>query len=132
MGAEENKKTLFRCIETFNKCTMEWIDTFYSHDLVWKESPSASFPKGRAGGFKEFYAAAEQRLRVFPNCTLRIAKCVAEDDCVVFEQDWKRTISVPIGNIKAGEEIRSKIITFFKLKIDRIIEHTDFIIPMPL
>jgi hypothetical protein len=128
MNSEENKKTLFRCIDIFNKCNLDWIDSFYSHDLIWKESPTDTFPKGRSGGFKEFYAAAEQRLKFFPNNSLTVIKCIAEHDDVVFEQDWRGILSIPGGNTNAGDEVRSKIITIFKLRNNRIIEHIDFVI----
>jgi hypothetical protein len=130
MNAEENKKTLFRCIDIFNKCNLNWIDTFYSHDLIWKEFPTGTFPKGRSGGFKEFYSAAEQRLKFFPNNSLTVIKCIAEHDDVVFEQNWKGILSIPVGSHNARDEVRLKIITFFKLKDDRVIEHMDFVIPI--
>lgn len=130
MNSEENKKTLFRCIDVFNKCTLDWIDAFYSHDLVWKESPTDTFPKGRAGGFKEFNAAAEQRLKIFPNNSLTVTKCIAEHDDVVFEQDWRGVLSVAVGKHMPGDETISKVITFFKLRNNRVIEHTDFVIPI--
>jgi hypothetical protein len=130
MGIKENKETLYKCVETFNKCTLEWVDTFYSKDLVWKELPTTIFPKGRTGGFKEFREAAEQRLRLFQKNSLTVVKCVAENDYVVFEQDFKGTFATSAGNYKAGDESRLKIVTFFKLKNNLIIEHADFVVPI--
>ncbi len=128
MDIMENKETLYKCIEIYNKCTLEWVDTFYSKDLIWKELPTTTFPKGRSGGFKEFREAAEQRLRLFPKNSLTVVKCVAENDYVVSEQDLKGTLAISVGNYKAGDESRLKIVTFFKLKNNQIIEHTDFVV----
>lgn len=40
MSPAENKQALFRCIELFNKCTLEWVDTCYSDKLEWIELPT--------------------------------------------------------------------------------------------
>jgi hypothetical protein len=130
MGLAENKATLFACIESFNTCTAEWVDTFYSKGLSWREMPSASFPKGRSGGFKEFRLAAEGRLRVFPDFRLDVVKCVAEGDDVVFEQDSRGTLAIPFGEHKPGDVFKLKVVTFFKLKDGLVIEHTDFVAQM--
>ncbi len=126
MSIAENKKAVFRCIELFNKCTLEWVDTCYSKELVWNELPTRSFPKGRTGGFESFRNTADQVLRIFPDRTLIVNRCVAEEDYVVFEQEWKGTIAILTGNYKIGEKINMKIVSFFKLRNGLIVEQTDF------
>jgi len=126
MGIVENKEALYRCIELFNECTLEWVDTCYSKELIWNEMPTQSFPKGRSGGFNEFRNTAGQKLRIFPNQTLSVKKSVAEGDYVVFEQEWKGIVAIAMGNYKIGDNIYMKIVTFFKLKNGLIIEHTDY------
>jgi hypothetical protein len=131
MGIVENKATLFKCVEAFNKCTADWVDAFYSAELVWKEAPSPSFPKGRNGGFAEFKRVAEGRLRVFPDFRMSVVKCVAEDDYVVFEQDCTGTFAVSAGNHNVGDIAKIKVVTFFKMKNGLVVEHTDFPVGMP-
>ena len=126
MSTADNKKAVSRCIELFNKCTLEWVDTCYSKELVWIEMPTQSFPKGRSGGFETFRNTADQLLRIFPDRSLFVHRSVAEADYVVFEQEWKGTIAIPFGNYKVGENIKMKIVTFFKLKNSLIVEHTDY------
>jgi hypothetical protein len=65
-------------------------------------------------------------LRIFPNRTLIVNRSVAEEDYVVFEQEWNGTISISTGNYKVGENINMKIVTFFKLRDGLIVEHTDY------
>jgi SnoaL-like polyketide cyclase len=126
MNIAENKAALYRCIELFNKCTLEWVDTCYSKEMTWKEMPSSSFPKGRSGGFTDFRNAHSGILRIFPNRKLTVLKCVAENDYVVFEQDFRGTVAIAAGNYKIGDLIYLKMVTFFKLLDGLIIEHTDF------
>ncbi len=47
---ETNEKTVRRCVEAYNKGTLEWVDTFYSRDAEWIELPRAGRPQGREGG----------------------------------------------------------------------------------
>ena len=126
MNTAENKKAVYRCIELFNKCTLEWVDTCYSKGLIWIEMPTQSFPKGRSGGYESFRNTANQILRIFPDRSLVVNRSLAEDDYVVFEQEWKGTIAIPFGNYKVGENIKMKIVTFFKLGNGLIVEHTDY------
>jgi len=51
MNATENKKALLRCIELYNKCSLEWVDTCYSNKLEWIELPKPGSPQGRKGDF---------------------------------------------------------------------------------
>jgi hypothetical protein len=131
MNIEKNKEALYRCIELFNQCTVEWVDTCYSKELIWLEQPTQSFPKGRSGGFDAFRDSALQRLRIFPNQKLTVKKCVAEHDDVVFEQEWKGTIAISSGSYKAGDVVTMNITTFFKVKNGLIVEHTDYPMLIP-
>lgn len=54
MNAMENKQALARCIELFNRGTLEWVDSCYSRKLEWIELPKASTPQGRRGDFAFF------------------------------------------------------------------------------
>ena len=126
MGIAGNKEAVYRCIDLFNKCTLEWVDACYSKELVWNELPTQSFPRGRSGGFNEFRNTADQTLRLLPDRILSVKKCVAEDDCVVFDQEFKGTVAVAMGNYKRGDNICLRIVTFFRLMNGLIIEHTDY------
>ena len=43
-SAVKNKQAILLCVELYNKCTLEWLDTFYSDKLEWIESPRAHSP----------------------------------------------------------------------------------------
>lgn len=126
MNIEANKRALYRCIELFNQCALEWVDTCYSRALSWREQPTQSFPQGRSGGFDVFRHAAQQRLQIFPNQKITVKKCVAEHDDVVFEQEWQGTIAVSGGGYTAGDVVTMNITTFFKVQDGLITEHTDY------
>ncbi len=88
MNAIGNRQAILRCIELFNKCTLEWVDTCYSNEMRWTELPKPSTPQGRQGNLQFFRESAKQLLSLFPDRKLVVLSCIAEDDCVALEQEW--------------------------------------------
>jgi hypothetical protein len=130
MNALENKQALLRCIELFNKCTLEWVDICYSQKLEWIELPKSTTPKGRQGDFIFFHASAEQALQLFPNRKLTVLKIVADDNCVVMDQEWQGTLAVSAGEYVAGTIFRLRLASFFTLENGLIIKQVDYCISM--
>jgi hypothetical protein len=126
MNAEKNKETLIQCVDLFNKRTLEWADTYYSKDLVWEERPTPSFPQGRSGDFNAFRNNHGQMLQIFPDRSLRVLKSAAENDWVVFEQEWSGIVAIAAGNYNVSDKICMKIATFFRIKAGLIVEHIDY------
>jgi predicted SnoaL-like aldol condensation-catalyzing enzyme len=126
MSATKNKKSILKCIELFNKCTLEWIDTFYSKKLDWIEFSNPGIPQGRKGDYSAFRTAAEHLLRLFPDRKLIVLRSVAEGDCVVLEQEWNGTLAIGAGNHEAGEISKLRIISFFTLENGLIIKQIDY------
>lgn len=125
-SSAENKKAILRCIELFNRCTLEWVDICYSKGLKWIELPKTGTPEGRQGGFDFFRQAAERQLGVFPDRSLRVLQSVAEDDRVVLEQEWQGTTAIPLGDIAAGTLLRQRVASFFILEDGLIVQHIDY------
>lgn len=125
-NSAENKQALFRCIELFNKCTLEWVDTCYSKKLDWIELPKPSTPQGRHGDFTLFRASADQVLKLFPDRKINVLRSVAENDCVVLDQEWQGTAAVTIGNFIAGRIAKLRVASFFTLENGLIIKQTDY------
>jgi ketosteroid isomerase-like protein len=126
MGTVENKQAILRCIELFNKCTLEWVDTCYSKDLEWIELPSPSNPQGRQGNFAIFRKSAEQLLNLCPDRNLRVLRSIAEKDCVVLEQEWQGTVAFTVENYVAGRVARLRVASFFTLEDGLIIKQVDY------
>ena len=118
MNPKENKQAVLHCIDLYNKCTLEWVDTCYSKELEWKEFSNPSAPKGRQGDFSVFRKSAEQALRFFPDMKMTVLRSVSENDCVVLEQEWQ-------GHI-AGEIAKLRVASFFTLENGLIIKHIDY------
>jgi ketosteroid isomerase-like protein len=129
MNAIDNKEALLRCIELFNKCTLEWVDTCYSSELEWIELPTPGSPMGRKGNFAIFRKSAEQLLKLFPDRKLTVLRIVVENDCVVLEQEWQGKAASTIGNFIAGRIAELRVASFFTLKNGFITKQIDYCVP---
>jgi ketosteroid isomerase-like protein len=126
MGTEENTQALLRCIELFNKGTLEWVDACYSKKLEWMELPKPGSPQGRRGDFAFFRQSASQLLSLFPDRRLSVLRSVAERDCVVLEQEWQGTLAVSMGSTVAGTLLRLRVASFFTLEDGLILGQVDY------
>ncbi len=126
MSTTKNKRSILKCIELFNKCTLEWIDTCYSQKLDWIEFSNPSIPQGRKGDYSAFRTAAENLLRFFPDRKLTVLRSVGEGDCVVLEQEWNGTLAFNTANHNAGEISKLRIVSFFTLENELIIKQIDY------
>jgi hypothetical protein len=126
MNIIDNKQAVLHCVELFNKCSMEWLNTCYADHLEWTELPWQSFPKGRHGDLSTFRQSAEQALILCPDRQLRVLRSVAEGDCVVLEQEWQGTVAFTVGDLVAGSVSRLRIASIFILEVGLITKQTDY------
>jgi predicted ester cyclase len=126
MSAAENKQAVIKCIELFNKCTLEWVDTCYSDKLDWTEAPRPGTPQGRRGNFALYRKSAEQLLALFPDRKLKVLRSVAENDLVVLEQEWQGTAAVTVGNFVAGRIAKLAVVSFFTLENGLIVKQSEY------
>jgi ketosteroid isomerase-like protein len=126
MSAADNKAAVMRCIELFNQGTLEWVDTCFSTKLEWIELPTPGNPQGRQGDFSVYRRSAAQLLRLFPDRTLTVLKCVADETEVVLDQLWQGTAAMTVGNFVAGKVARQRVASFFTLEQGLIVKAVDY------
>jgi ketosteroid isomerase-like protein len=129
MNAAGNKSVVLHCIELYNKCTNEWLDTCYSKNMEWIEFSNPSAPGMRKGNFDFFRKFAEQALTLFPDRKLTVLQCLSENDCVVLELEWQGTFSASAGSHSAGDTARLRVASFFTLDNGLIIRQIDYCAP---
>jgi hypothetical protein len=122
-----NKDVLLNCIDDYNKCNMEWLNKYYSKNISWNEMPRYMYPKGRRGGFSEFKQAAEEVLSMFPKRKLKVLRSFCDGNTVILEQEFNAIVSMNIGNLKQGDEIKQIVLSIFELDNGLIINQTDYI-----
>jgi hypothetical protein len=126
MDTVKNKQAVLKCIELFNRCTLEWLDICYSEELDWIEFSNPSIPQGRKGDYSSFRNAAAQAIRLFPDRKLVVLNCIAEGNFVVMEQEWIGTLAIAVGIHNVGEISKLRIASFFTLKNGLIIKQIDY------
>jgi len=128
----QNEAAARACIDTYNKGTSEWVDTFYTDDVEWIELPRLISPAGRHGDRAVFRQASEQTNALFPDRRMTILNLVAQNDQVVMELDWSGTSARIIRDMAAGTPARARIATFLKYSAQgKIIKHVDYVISVP-
>jgi len=128
---KQNEQAIRHCVELFNKCTLEWVDTCYAGAAEWNELPIPGISRGRQGKQAFLRETARRILQLYPNRQIRILNLVAQADQVVLEQDWQGTAAVAFGGVQPGELVRFRVASFFTLLDGLIIKQTDYCIPIP-
>jgi ketosteroid isomerase-like protein len=129
--SRQNERAIRRCVDLFNLCTLEWVDTCYAEEAEWIELPIPGISTGRQGRRAFMREAAGRILRLYPNRQLRILNLVSQGDQVVLEQDWQGTFATTMGSLKAGDQLCFRVASFFTLLNGLIIKQTDYCIPIP-
>ena len=131
MTAQQNESVIRRCVELFNKRTMEWVDTCFAENAEWIELPIPGISRGRQGNRAFMREAAKSALRLYPDRQMSIRNLVAQDDKVVVELDWQGSAAEAIGNLSAGTQIHFRVASFFTLVDGMIVSQTDYCVPIP-
>jgi len=129
--SQQNERAIRHCVDLFNQCTLEWIDTCYAEEAEWIELPIPGISIGRQGKRAFMREAAGRILRLYPNRQLRIMNMVSQGDQVVLEQDWRGTVATTMGSLKVGDQICFRVASFFALLNGLIIKQTDYCILVP-
>ena len=123
---KQNEQAIRRCVELFNKCTLEWVDTCYAEEADWIELPVPGISRGRQGKRAFLREMAGRVLMLYLNRLLRILNLVAQADQVVLEQAWQGTAAAAFGGVSAGTMIRFQVASFFTLVDGLIVKQTDY------
>jgi ketosteroid isomerase-like protein len=94
---ELNSAAVRRCVDLFNRCTLEWVDTCYAVEVEWTEMPQPSTPAGQRGDRACLRAAAQRLLQLFPDRQMTVRNLVAQTDQVVLDLDWQGTAATALG-----------------------------------
>ncbi|MCE5249779.1 nuclear transport factor 2 family protein [bacterium] len=128
---EQNEAAARRCIDLFNKRTLEWVETCYAPDVEWIELPLPATPGGQHGNRAFFGQVARRILSLFPDRHMEIRNLVAQSDRVVLELDWRGTAAASVGNIRAGMPIRFRVASFLTFAGGMIIKQVDYCVLIP-
>jgi ketosteroid isomerase-like protein len=131
MTSSQDAETLARrCIELFNKRTVEWIDSCYAENVEWFELPLPSTPSGQHGNRAFLRNITQRLLSLFPDRQLTIINLVAKDNCVAMEMEWRGAAAASFGNFKIGSLVQYRIASFLTFSNGLIVKQIDYCVPI--
>jgi ketosteroid isomerase-like protein len=130
MTTERSRQAVLRCVELFNRGTLEWIDSCYREDAELIELPHRLSPDGRRGDREFLRRSAAAVLRMFPDRRMRVLAALADGDRVALEIDWTGTAAATPGGLTAGTVLHTRAASFFVVADGLIVKHTDYCAPM--
>jgi ketosteroid isomerase-like protein len=128
---DQNESAIRRCVDLFNKRTLEWVDICFADNAEWIELPIPGISRGRQGSRAFMREMAGRALSLYPDRQMSIRNLVAQADQVVVELDWRGTAAIAVGGLSVGTQIHFRVASFFTLADGLIVRQTDYCIPMP-
>ena len=125
--AEEMANVAAREAETeaFNAQDPEFIERFYSEDLVY-QSYGPWAPQGMTGNRESVQQGVAAGIRMFPDRRITVKSRVAEGDTVVEEVEWVGTASDQHPTLQEGEREVLRDIVFYRIRDGKIIEMREY------
>jgi ketosteroid isomerase-like protein len=125
-NSQEVETLARRCIELYNKRSLEWVDTCYAENVEWFELPLPSTPSGQHGNQAFLRNVAARLLSLFLDRQMTIHNLVATDNSVALELEWKGTASATIGTFKIGSLVQYRVASFLTFAHGLIIKQVDY------
>lgn len=115
--AEQNKNTIRRYVETWNRGDLEGVFQFWSPKIVHHTRTSSH-------GYDVTKQIVSGFTLTFPGMRFEIDDMVAEDDKVVSRMTWRapHTLSY-MGSAPDGKEIVCTVLGIARLENGKIVEH---------
>jgi ketosteroid isomerase-like protein len=127
---QQNENAVRRCVELYNKRTLEYVDACFAEQAEWIELTTPGAPGGRQGNRDFMRETSRQRLVLFPDRQMSIRNLIARGDQVVLELDWWGTAAATMASFRAGVQVRMRIASFFTLVDGLIVKQTDYCVPI--
>lgn len=125
-GAERNAETVRRflgAMELHADSAGEATDlsAYLAPDAIAVEFPNRFTPKGARRDVEAMRQAGERGRAVCPTQRFVVRSIVAVGDLVAVELEWIATVSMAIGSIPAGGEMRAQFGAFYEMRDGRIV-----------
>jgi ketosteroid isomerase-like protein len=106
--------------------TGERLAAFYTDDVVQEEFPNRLVPNGARRDLKALLEGAEKGQKVVRNQRYEILSAIESGQTAILEVQWSATLTIPLGNIPAGGQMRARLAMFIELRGDRIARQRNY------
>lgn len=99
---------------------------FYHAEVEQIEFPNAITKTTAFRSLQDLKDGSERGKAILSKETYEIQKLYAFDDTVILEAVWTGTISIDIGNLKPGENMKAYFAQFFEFKDGKIFRQRNY------
>jgi ketosteroid isomerase-like protein len=124
VDAREQTRRYFQALEA--GATGEALAAFYAPEVEQLEFPNRLVPHGARRDLAAILDAAARGQQVMTSQRYEILQVLAEGDRVAVEFLWSGTLSVPLGSLPAGAEMRGRFAVFMEFRDGRIVSQRNY------
>jgi len=106
--------------------TGDVLSQFVTSDVIHEDMPNSVFPNGSRSDLAKMRAAAERGQALMRKQRYDILSTIASGNTVAMQLDWIAELAVPIGTLKAGDEMRAHVAVFMEFRDGKICRQRDY------
>ncbi|HEY9229856.1 MAG TPA: nuclear transport factor 2 family protein [Gemmatimonadaceae bacterium] len=106
--------------------TGETLSEFVTPDVIHEDMPNRVFPNGMRYDLAGMRAGAERGKSIMRRQTYDIVSAIASGNSVAMQLDWSAELAIPLGMLKAGDEMRAHVAIFIEFRDGRICRQRDY------
>ncbi|MFY0713423.1 nuclear transport factor 2 family protein [Seonamhaeicola sp. NFXS20] len=123
----KNENTVIQFLKMLeNRTSSNELENFYHPDAKQIEFPNALTRQFTTRNLQELKEASEKGSKVLTKEKYEVKNLISTVDYVVLECVWRGTLAVPIGNIKAGAQMKAYFAQIFEFKDGKIFRQRNY------
>ncbi|MGK4566407.1 nuclear transport factor 2 family protein [Flavobacterium sp. 3HN19-14] len=126
-NSSQNKETVTAFLKMMEeRRSVKELEQFYHPDIEQVEFPNAILKATAIRNLDDLKAGAERGSKLMSKETYEIRNLHAFDNSVILEAVWKGTLSIPVGNLAAGDTMVAYFAQFFEFKDGKIYRQRNY------
>jgi ketosteroid isomerase-like protein len=106
--------------------TGEALAAFYTDDVVQEEFPNRLVPNGARRDLKALLEGAERGQKVVRDQRYEVLSAAEVGQAAILEVQWSATLSIPLGSIPAGGQMRARLAMFIEFRGEKIARQRNY------
>ena len=102
------------------------LSYFYAKDVIQTEYPNSLSKKITERNFHEILEASIRGKQAISKQKYEIVKSYSVDDVIIIEAIWTGILSIPVGKLAVGDEMKAYFAQFIEFKNGKIIKQRTY------
>jgi ketosteroid isomerase-like protein len=120
----EIARTYLQAVE--RGATGDELAAFYTDDVVQEEFPNRLVPNGARRDLKALLEGAERGQKVVRDQRYEVLSAAEVGQAAILEVQWSATLSIPVGSIPAGGQMRARLAMFIEFRGEKIARQRNY------